>query len=143
VFKLFTFQNKAYSKKADTSEIDIMDVDTSDILNCFSSLTYMCFQKKIILYLDSLNRASKINLFGGSGVVRHNPCRRANKLELKFRSAPKIKKTAVSAVASSASLGTFETRIGGSRAEQGVDVDLVVAGAVVGAEDEGLGQSRD
>lgn len=62
-----TFQPKKktlYTKETDPSEIDIMDVDTSDILNCFSSLTYLCFQQKIIMYLESLNRVNKINIFG-------------------------------------------------------------------------------
>lgn len=66
VLNLFTFSNKpAYRNKEDASEIDIMDVDTSDILNCFSSLSYVCFQRKILVYLDSLNRVDRINLFGG------------------------------------------------------------------------------
>lgn len=66
VLNLFTFRNKpAYRNKEDASEIDIMDIDTSDILNCFSTLSYTCFQKKILIYLDSLNRVDKINLFSG------------------------------------------------------------------------------
>lgn len=50
---------------AAASEMDIGDLDTSDILHCFGSLSYACFQKKIIVYLDSLNRVDRINLFGG------------------------------------------------------------------------------
>lgn len=66
VLNVFTFNHKAPPRnRADVSEIDISDLDTSDILNCFSTLSYMCFQKKIIFYLDSLNRVDKINLFGG------------------------------------------------------------------------------
>lgn len=65
VLNLFTFSNKPSYRKEDTNELDIMDIDTSDILNCFSTLSYLCFQKKIIVYLDSLNRVNKINLFGG------------------------------------------------------------------------------
>lgn len=66
VLNLLTFSNKpAYRNREDASEIDIMDVDTSDILNCFSTLSYACFQKKILIYLDSLNRVDRINLFGG------------------------------------------------------------------------------
>lgn len=66
VLNIFTFNHKPPPRhRADASEIDISDLDTSDILNCFSTLSYMCFQKKIIFYLDSLNRVDKINLFGG------------------------------------------------------------------------------
>ncbi|XP_065200460.1 uncharacterized protein LOC135831696 isoform X2 [Planococcus citri] len=66
VLNLLTFRNKpANRNKEDASEINIMDVDTSDILNCFSTLSYVCFQKKILIYLDSLNRVDRINLFGG------------------------------------------------------------------------------
>jgi len=50
---------------AAASEMDIGDLDTSDILHCFGSLSYACFQKKIIVYLDSLNRVGRVNLFGG------------------------------------------------------------------------------
>lgn len=66
VLNIFTFNHKPPPRnRADPSEIDISDLDTSDILNCFSTLSYTCFQKKIIFYLDSLNRVDKINLFGG------------------------------------------------------------------------------
>ncbi len=66
VLNLFTFNHKSkYRNRADTNEIDITDMDTSDILSCFSTMSYTCFQKKIIFYLDSLNRVDRINLFGG------------------------------------------------------------------------------
>lgn len=49
--------------------------------------------------------------------VRHLPSRSENSDALKFRSAPSMRNTAVSAVASSTAVGTLEILKGGSRAE--------------------------
>lgn len=67
VLNMFTFNNnnKPSYRKGNSDQMDISDIDTSDILNCFSTLSYLCFQKKIIMYIDSLNRVSTVNLFGG------------------------------------------------------------------------------